>query len=169
MKMSLHSKFLTKKDVTVYEYYKAIAANLITLYDELEKTIGKQRAQKMMSDWAEKNSIRDMDTTIRNLDYSIESFDDVKRLLREWVRKLDEQNEDVAITDEAADEFRCSATECIHARVFNDLGYPELGYLLHCKQDFASTPHIHPSVGFRRTKTLMQGDECCDFDYYWSG
>jgi hypothetical protein len=166
--MLLPSKFLTKKDVTVYEYYRTIATQLVTLYDELEQAVGKQSAQKIMSDWAEKKSIRDMDTTIKNLGYAIDSFDDVKRLLREWVHELDEQNETVEVTDETADHFLCSASECIHARVFNDLGYPELGYILHCKQDYASTPHIHPSVGFRRTKTLMQGDECCDFDYSWT-
>jgi hypothetical protein len=41
----------------------------------------------------------------------------------------------------------------------------EWGYALHCAQD----PHIiagfNPAIGFRQTRWLMRGDDCCDHFY----
>jgi hypothetical protein len=72
----------------------------------------------------------------------------------------------VSITEETATKSVCIATECIYAKVFNSLDAADLGYLLHCKHDFATTPVVHPDLKLKRTKTLMQNDDCCDFVYY---
>jgi len=36
-----------------------------------------------------------------------------------------------------------------------------------CKPDFAAIKALHPSLRLERTKTLMQGDDCCDFKFIW--
>ncbi|MHA1908745.1 MAG: L-2-amino-thiazoline-4-carboxylic acid hydrolase [Candidatus Thorarchaeota archaeon] len=163
------SIFDTKLDITVEQHHRAVAAKMISLIRKLEKDLGVERAHDIISNWAEQNVIHDVRGVIDNLNESIDSFEEVKKLLRQWVKELnDNKMEVVEITEETSTKSVCTVTECIYAKVYNDLGAPDLGYLLYCKHDFASAPHIHPKVGLNRTKTVMEGHECCNFEYYWS-
>ena len=121
-----------------------------------------------MSDWAEKISVNNIKDVISAVEKPIDNFADVKVLLRQWVANLNENNmETVEITEETSSKSICYVSECIYADIFSDLDASDLGYLLYCKHDFATTPEIHPNLGLKRTKTLMQKHECCNFEYYW--
>ena len=56
-------------------------------------------------------------------------------------------------------------TSCMWADVYKELGAPEIGFWI-CEGDGPAAKASNPSIGFSRTKTLMQGDECCDHVYY---
>jgi len=162
------SIFQNKMDITVYEHFKDKSSKLVSLIHELERVLGKDKAHEIVSDWAEKNAVNDVQTVVMSLDRQIESFDDVKLLLRQWVDALNKDNmEIVKITEETSTKSICIVTECIYAKVFNDLDAADIGYLLHCKQDFPATPAIHPNIKLRRSKTRMEEHDCCDFEYYW--
>jgi hypothetical protein len=45
------------------------------------------------------------------------------------------------------------------------LGIPELGTSLSCARDFALINGFNPNITLKRTKTLMEGADCCDFRY----
>ncbi len=161
------TKFDTKLDITVEQHHRALAGKMISLVRALEKELGVERAHDIISDWAEQNTINDVRGVIDNLNKPIESFEDVKVLLRQWVKELNDNNMEVVdITDETSTKSVCTVTECIYAKVYNDLEASDLGYLLYCKHDFASAPHIHPKVGLNRTKTVMEGHDCCNFEYF---
>ena len=163
------SIFDTKLDITVEQHHRTVAAKMISLIRTLEKEIGAERAHEIISNWAEQNSVNDVKGVIDKLKKPIESFEDVKILLRQWVQELnDNKIEVVEITEETSSKSVCTVTECIYAKVYNDLEASDLGYLLYCKHDFASAPHIHTKVGLNRTKTVMEGHDCCNFEYYWS-
>ena len=162
------SIFQNKMDITVYEHFKDKSSKLVSLIRELEKVLGKDKAHEIISDWAEKNAVNDVQSVIESLERPIESFDDVKVLLRHWVDALIKDNmEVVEITEETATKSICIVTECIYAKVFNDLDATDIGYLLHCKQDFPATPAIHQNMRLKRSKTVMENHDCCDFEYYW--
>ena len=57
--------------------------------------------------------------------------------------------------------------ECLWAKTFEDMEDKELGYVICCKGDFAMAPAVSPKLSLKRTKTLMQGDECCDHEWCW--
>ena len=40
-------------------------------------------------------------------------------------------------------------------------------YHIACASDFYTTPSFSKEIGFTRTKSLMQGDECCNHTYYY--
>ncbi|MFO7835989.1 MAG: L-2-amino-thiazoline-4-carboxylic acid hydrolase [Candidatus Thorarchaeota archaeon] len=163
-----NSKFEHQMDITVEEHFEAIASQLVSLVRALEKSLGEQRAHQMVSDWAERQAVEDVRSIVEELDEPIQNFEDVKLLLHQWVNDLNKNNiEEVTITEEDETKSLCMVTQCVHARVFEKLDATEIGYLLHCKQDFPATPAIHPDVRLRRSKTLMQGEDCCDFEYYW--
>ncbi len=44
-------------------------------------------------------------------------------------------------------------------------GMHEWLYRLACATDYYTTPAFSPKIRFTRTKTLMQGDACCDHNY----
>ncbi|UCD45786.1 MAG: L-2-amino-thiazoline-4-carboxylic acid hydrolase [Candidatus Bathyarchaeota archaeon] len=47
------------------------------------------------------------------------------------------------------------------------MGVADIGYLWNCKPDFALVQAMNPKLKMRRTKTLVRGDDCCDFIHTW--
>ena len=161
-------KFQTKIEMTVEEFYTATHEKLVSLIRELERVLGRERAHQIVSDWAERNAVNDIKGIIASQNKPPETFEDIKVLLRGWVDDLNTNNmETVAITEETDSKSVCIVDECIYGIVLNNLDAPDIGYLLYCKHDFATTPEIHPNLGLKREKTVMQKNECCDFEYYW--
>jgi hypothetical protein len=56
-------------------------------------------------------------------------------------------------------------TRCIYAEIFRELEEPELGLIM-CARDEPWVKSFNPKLAFRRTRTLMNGDEDCDNTYY---
>ena len=56
---------------------------------------------------------------------------------------------------------------CLWADVFKELNATDIGKIMLCDTDFPSTKSLHPKLRLERTKTIMQGDDYCDFVYHW--
>ena len=56
-------------------------------------------------------------------------------------------------------------TRCMWADVFRSLGAEDIGIWI-CEGDGPAASAFNPEIRFRRTKTLMGGDDCCDHVYY---
>jgi len=61
--------------------------------------------------------------------------------------------------------FRLHVTECLWAKTFIDAKAGDLGYAAVCFGDYPSARAFNPRLELVRTKTLMQGDDCCDHRY----
>lgn len=62
--------------------------------------------------------------------------------------------------------FELKVTECIWAKVFRDAGLGgEIGHAAVCNMDYSWPPAFNPDFKMERTKTLMQGDDCCNHRY----
>lgn len=55
--------------------------------------------------------------------------------------------------------------KCVWAEVLKEFDN-ELSYSMMCYQDFENTKNQNPNFVLTRTKTIMQGDEYCDFCYH---
>jgi L-2-amino-thiazoline-4-carboxylic acid hydrolase len=55
--------------------------------------------------------------------------------------------------------------ECRYAEFYQELGEPELGFLLVCSADLSLADGFGPDVKLTRTQTIMQGASHCDFRY----
>lgn len=69
-------------------------------------------------------------------------------------------NWDIVEKSSTALEFRFS--QCLWASTFRAEDAAEIGYATVCYGDYAYTKAISPSIKLIRTKTLMQGDDCCN-------
>ena len=56
-------------------------------------------------------------------------------------------------------------TRCMWAEVFAELDALDIGFWL-CEGDAPTASAFNPAIGFQRTKTLMEGDDCCDHIFY---
>lgn len=154
--------------MTVEEFHTARHKKLVSLIRELERVLGRDEAHKLVSNWAERTAVNDIKSVIASQEKPPETFEDIKVLLRGWVDDLNSNNmETVSITEETNSKSICMVDECIYASIFNKLDAADIGYLLYCKHDFTTTPEIHPNLGLKREKTVMQRNDCCDFEYYW--
>jgi predicted ArsR family transcriptional regulator len=94
-----------------------------------------------------------------NGDNSIESL--IKRI---W-EPLPSSFEYTMEKTEAGVQFKC--TKCPIADRALRLGVGEQMYYAICSNDFAAAEGFNPNIGFTMTKTLMQGDGCCNHFYYY--
>ena len=58
-----------------------------------------------------------------------------------------------------------NVTECRYAKFYQEIGAPELGFLLVCSADFPMADGFGAPVRLTRTQTIMQGASHCDFRY----
>lgn len=57
--------------------------------------------------------------------------------------------------------------KCPLADMARTIGEPEWGYRFYCATDPIMVEAFNPNIRLRRTKTLMEGDECCNHFYYY--
>lgn len=60
-------------------------------------------------------------------------------------------------------KYHYHIVRCRYAELYTELGMGELGYLLSCGRDFDMIRGFNPRMKLTRTKTIMQGDDHCDF------
>ena len=56
-------------------------------------------------------------------------------------------------------------TYCMWADVFKQLGVADIGFWI-CEGDEPVVTAFNDHIGFKRTMTLMEGDDCCDHVYF---
>lgn len=68
--------------------------------------------------------------------------------------------------DREQGKIQIYCTKCPIADSYISIGKADLGLIFQCSED----PHIvsgyNPNIKFTRTKTLMDGNDCCDHCYY---
>jgi len=82
-----------------------------------------------------------------------------------WARVRDRFWDHVLTFDIVEDTervFEIRVTECLWTKVFQKSGATDLGYAIICNPDYASCQAFNPKIRLVRSKTLMQGDDCCD-------
>lgn len=117
----------------------------------VEEIVKENRAKKLETDWqkiAEEHGSNDIQG--------------IKDTLWKFVL-------DVGIEYQVADtaegtQFR--VTRCPFAEMAQEIGAADWGFICFCEDDYSITAGFNPEMGFRRTKTLMEGHECCDHFYY---
>ena len=66
------------------------------------------------------------------------------------------------IVEETDQAFAANTTECLYAKTFREADAADIGYAAFCHGDYAWTSAFNPEMKMIRTKTLMQGHDCCN-------
>ncbi len=158
-------KWKEKMEIAYEQHLREIYAPCVQLAREFEKTLGKEKTHEIIKNMYERDAVKSARQTRKK--ERIENFRDFLAWIKKtygspyWSHVL------TYTLKEAPQEYWFTCTECLNAKVFRDMNAADLGYIMLCNTDFAATPAFHPKLRLRRTKTLMQGDECCNFDCYW--
>ncbi len=71
------------------------------------------------------------------------------------------------VVEDSATSFKLKVTECVWASVYRDAGLGgEIGHAAVCNMDYHWPEAFNPRFRMERTKTLMQGHECCNHHYF---
>ena len=73
------------------------------------------------------------------------------------------------IVEDTSQAFELKVTECLWAKTFREMAAEDIGYSLLCHTDFADCQGFNPRITLTRSKTLMQGDDCCNHRFVWEG
>lgn len=136
--------------------------SFIKILKQMEKDIGKEKLLAMVKK-ASHAALLQLGKRVSGQITSLEAFaryfkDDNSDLSKTLVHDIVEDNERV---------LEVRVTECLAHVVFNDADALDLGYACVCHSDFGLPIGIHPKFKLIRTKTLMQGHDCCNHRYVW--
>ena len=65
--------------------------------------------------------------------------------------------------------FELKVTDCIWASTFLKFKAGDIGFARICYGDYAWATGFNPKIKLIRDKTLMQGHNCCNHQYVWTG
>lgn len=129
----------------------------INMMEELAKTLGREKLIKLIQNGTEEISTRG---TENDPNYKLSEMGN------DFINSDYYNNaltfEMIENTDELL-EFK--VTECLWAKTFRERNAEDLGYANNCHSDFSVAKAINPKWHLERTKTLMQGFDCCHFRY----
>jgi hypothetical protein len=69
------------------------------------------------------------------------------------------------IVEDTAQAFEFRISQCLWAKAFREENAADIGYASICHPDFAVASGFNPKLKLIRTKTLMQGHDCCNHRY----
>jgi hypothetical protein len=147
--------------VSVLEQAKIQARVLVPLVKALQAELGEERANSIVRQtlgglyrslgekwWSARHS----DNLGQNMASAFETYAAGGALAYE-------------VREQSQDTFDLNVTECRYAQFFNEVGAPELGFLLVCSADFHMAEGFGPGIELKRAQTIMQGASHCDFRY----
>jgi hypothetical protein len=75
---------------------------------------------------------------------------------------LQKNTQTIRIIEYRAKTVEIKVTECLSAKTFRDANAADIGYACLCYANYAASQAFNPKIKLIRSKTLMQGDNCCN-------
>jgi len=161
-------KFDEKLDITYGQYIKDSMEGEVALQRELERVLGKKKAHKITRNWAEKRTVELVKEFLDSSGIEIKNFEDfVNYMDKMWASESTQRTHTCEKISNESESVTYKVTECIWADKMKELSASDLGQLTMCDIDFLTASVYHPKIKLIRKKTLMNGDDCCDFTYVW--
>ena len=82
-----------------------------------------------------------------------------------WATYARDDALDYRVIEQSEDVFDMDVAGCRYAEFYQELGEPELGFLLVCNADFPTAEGLGAGITLTRTQTIMQGASHCNFRY----
>jgi len=144
----------------VIERLKAQMAERATLFRKLVDEYG-----PALLDVVSAHTIETTRARLQSADLDRRDLDTVMEIL--WDQMVDGTEFEV---EERTDRvLRLRVTKCLFAEEMRRLGAADIGDAFYCAYDLGFCEGLNPAIRFTRTKTLMNGDACCDHTYELDG
>ena len=152
-------KILKKLSFTYEQYFGDKYAYYIGLMKKFSQYLDKETVLSMIKNAVDENnqSMKPnlLAYSVRGLAYSI---------LENETYKTCQDLKTLELTDKV---FELKVTNCLWAKTFREMDAADIGYATMCHGDFSSVAAYHPNMKLERTKTLMEGHDCCNHRFIW--
>ncbi|UCE19993.1 MAG: L-2-amino-thiazoline-4-carboxylic acid hydrolase [Gemmatimonadota bacterium] len=141
-------------------------SNFIPIFKAIEKDVGKENLLEMVKKASSKNN-KELGQRIakRSPANDLRNFAEPLRNPRDIFKHANIYE----IVEDSETAFEMEVTECLTAKVFRESDAADIGYAAVCHADFALPEGFNPKIKLIRTKTLMQGHDCCNHRYILQG
>ena len=164
--MQAEPKYKTTSDLTYEQVFSFAFKNWYIWYMKgLEAAIGKEKFLEMLKKvgWTlyeerSKENFRDIQN--RDVASFISNFWAPMQKSKLWSHTIP-----VEIIKLEPSEGIVKMPECLVAKTFRDADAADMGYAAICNADFAVINAFNPKIKLTRNKCLMNGDDCCLFEY----
>jgi hypothetical protein len=150
-----------KADWTWEEMFRfAYQKDLIPLMKELEAQLGREKFIAMLrtaGDEVVRKKTAGRPPAVRDLVNFASNMQNVPPVIQHAL--------EAEIVEQSPEAFEYRVTKCLWAKVFRNMDAGDIGYSMVCYPDYAVARRLNPKLRLIRTKTLMQGDDCCDLRY----
>jgi hypothetical protein len=152
-------KFSEKSEMTYEQVYQFAYGDFIPLMKSLAEELGKEKFDALLKRATSRVAVEQTKRLAQKLPKNdLAAFlTPLKSPSPLWQHVLTWQ-----IVEETEKAVEIKVTECLWAKTFRDAGAGDIGYAAICYSDFASAPAFNPKMKMTRTKTLMQGHDCCN-------
>jgi hypothetical protein len=164
---AMRHKFLTDANVTFEDMFNfAYRDSFIPLMLVLAQALGREKFVAVLK----KGSSEAAAMGIRNAAKSMPERD-----LAAFVTPLKSPDHfwknvlTLSIVEDSPKAFEVKVTECLWARTFRGMNAADIGFATVCFPDYASASAFNPKLKMVRSKTLMQGHDCCNHRYVMEG
>jgi hypothetical protein len=161
------AKYKNKFEVSYENYLLGRFQPIVGLVRKFSTEIGEEKALKLASEFVEETAR--IQTKMAFKDTPIENFEQFKDVFKKFITSEFYTNSSSStILEDSEKKLEFNFTECLWVDVMKKLGFDgDKGYKICCDADYAMASTMHPKVKLTRTKTLMQGHECCNHCYSW--
>jgi len=155
-------KFQADAKMSFAEVFMNTYRNQVALLNVLAEKMGREKFFEMLKEASSIAAARGIKKTApKSPANSLAAFiSPMKKPNRFWNHALTHET-----VKESPSEYASKITECIWATTFKRLKATDIGYALICHPDFAMAQAFNPKLKLSRTKTLMQGHDCCN--HHW--
>ena len=156
-------KFTEDAGMTFQEVFDFAHKNTISLMQNLANELGEDRLIEILKRAAAEAALQVGQDRAKNLpNHDFAALTGLRDPDRFWKHVLTYD-----IVEDTDTAFEIRVTECLWAKTFREGDASDIGYATLCHRDFAHCQGFNPKIGMVRTKTLMQGDDCCDHRWVW--
>jgi len=160
-------KFQEDSGMSFQEVFEFSFKDFIQTMESFARQIGRDKLLEMLRKDSEDAMRLSAQKTVERLKKS--DFAAFKAMYKEKPDRFWDHIQTMAITEESDTVIASKVTECLYAKTFRDAGAPDIGYAWSCHGDFAWAQAFNPKLRLIRDKTLMNGDEYCNFRRIWEG
>lgn len=158
-------KFFEDSNMSFKEVFDFAYNGLIPVLQRLAKELGEDRfleVLKKVSYEAARNAGQDNARQLPSNDLAAFKAAGEPRHFGKHVLTLE-------MVEDTPQAFEVRVTECLWAKTFREMGAADVGDALICHRDYGDCQGFNPKITVSRSKTLMQGDDCCNHRFVWEG
>jgi len=165
--LAMKHKFLADANVTFEDMFNfAFRDSFIPLMLVLAKAGGREKFVEILKKGSSEAAALGIQNAVKSIPKrDLEAFvGPLKNPDHFWKNVLT-----FSIVEDTPKAFEVKVTECLWAKTFRGMNAADIGFATICFPDYASASAFNPKLKMIRSKTLMQGHDCCNHRYVMEG